>query len=210
MKQLLTIFAAAFIFCIPGKISAQDSVKIVTIDFFSPIAGCLGFNYEKSADNIFNMEYSAGFIGLKLEDYFEYDQFAGAYFSAGPKFYFNTKDAANNVSKTLYFKPLLLMNGFYFKTNDLYFNGTNWISVDNEGYDITINIFGSVGSQWILNKQLVFDLWFGLGYGGGWHEVTKGLYPESATYNDDFYFSYIRLGNTPVVFDGGLSIGWKW
>lgn len=210
MKKLFALIAVVFSVGFPGKLSAQDSVKIVSIDFFAPIAGCLGFNYEKSADNIFNMEYSAGLIGLKLDDYFNYDQFIGGYVSAGPKFYFNTKEAADNVTKTLYFKPSLLVNYYYFWDEGDGFDGLNFIAVDYEGYNLSINLLGSVGSQWILNKHIVFDLWFGLGYGGGWYVVTKGLNAEDAAYESDFHFSYLRIINSPVAFDGGLSIGWKW
>lgn len=210
MKKLFALIAVVFSVGFPGKLSAQDSVKIVSIDFFAPIAGCMGFNYEKSGDNIFTMEYGAGLIGLKLEDYFEYDQFVGAYASAGPKFYFNTEEVANNLTKTIYFKPLLLLNYYYFWDEGSFYNGSQYISVDYEGFDLSISVLGSLGSQWVLDEHIVFDLWFGLGYGGGWHEVTKGQYAEDADYNEQFNFSYIRIGNTPVAFDGGLSIGWKW
>ena len=213
MKRYLFLNLIA---CITTALQAQDRAQVLKYDFFTPVAGCFGVSYEVPRNDFISFDYDLGFIGLKLGDYFERDQFAGAYAAFGPRLYFQKDVSQYNNLSGWYFKPQLMMNYFSYSDSVTYYDVVNFINVttDVSGSDFTINLLAAIGSQWVLSDIIVFDLWFGLGYGGGWTKSTKGPV-ENAEYfgfdqNSPFKYSFVRFGYSPLIFDGGLSIGFRW
>lgn len=195
---------------------AQDRSQALKYDFFTPVAGCFGFSYEAPRNDFISFDYDAGFIGVQLGDYFERDQFAGAYAAFGPRLYFKKDASQFNNLRGLYFKPQLMVNFFSFTDSVEYYDWMTgfYENFEASGTDLTINLLATMGTQWVLSDIVVFDLWFGLGYGGGWinDEVSA---PEDAAYygydpNSFFKYSFVRFGDSPLIFDGGLSIGFRW
>ena len=81
MKRILAgIFMLTVI---STQAQTEPATKNFKYDFFSPVAGCFGFDLETWYRNSVTMEYKAGLIGLKLGDYFGNEQFIGGYFSIG-------------------------------------------------------------------------------------------------------------------------------
>ena len=211
MKTTLT---ACFIcmLSIPS-LFAQTDARSLKYDFFTPVGGCMGFSLEKPKNDFISYDYDLGMIGLRLGDYFDYDAFFGGYAAFGPRMYFKRDDAAQNDMRGLYFKPILMLNYFVWSDSSTYYDYLTGAYYADEvsGSDFTINLLASMGSQWILSDLIVFDLWFGLGYGGGWNTYESDLIPESyfGTADRPFKYSYTRFGYSPLIFDGGLSIGFK-
>lgn len=198
---------------------AQETrTKALKYDFFGPVAGCFGLSYETFYRPSTTWEVDAGFIGLQLGDYFGHDSFGGGYISTGPRFYFKPDVNADveNYSdfKGLYLKPELLLNYFAFK--DTYteyifdeFGNYYYEDFDVDGSDLSVAVLLCLGNQWVFRDLMVMDLWFGLGYGGNWTDVnTEGL-PEINYYDDNapYKYSHVRFGDSPLLFDGGLSLG---
>lgn len=211
MKHLLIL--AAFI-SVASNASAQQSTHALKYDFFTPVAGCFGFSYEQPRNNFVSFDYDAGFIGVRLDDYFERDQFAGGYAAFGPRLYFKKDPADLNDFRGFYFKPQLLASYFsYTDSVDYYDYLTGLYNIGEEkGSDFSVSLLATLGTQFILSDLIVFDLWFGLGYGGSWVNETSNV-PDTyyyETYNNAFKYSHVRFGDSPLIFDGGLSIGFKW
>lgn len=201
------------IFCL-ATVRAQDKSYALKYDFFSPVAGCFGFSFEQPRNNFISFDYDLGLIGLRLDDYFEADKFGGAYASFGPRLYFTKDDASFNDLRGAYFKPQILVNYYGYTNNIYYYDYLSGIGYDGtlEGTDMSISMLATVGSQWIMSDLVVFDLWLGLGYGGSWvnetTDIPPGNYYDSG--NNNFKYSHVHFGNSPLIFDGGLSIGFKW
>lgn len=208
--------------CTTAFSQEAPSTAVIKYDFFSPVAGCFGLSYETWYRNSTTLEINAGFIGVKLDDYFNSDQFIGGYASIGPRFYFKTDvmDGVDNYSdfKGFYIKPELLFN--YFSFTDIYYQYDyecddfgNCIEYFSEfevpGNDFSISLLMGLGHQWTFRDVVTMDLWFALGYGGSWINSDTDNLPASNYYNDNQYFkySYVRFGDSPMIFDGGLSIG---
>jgi hypothetical protein len=198
------------------------SSAVIKYDFFSPVAGCFGFSYETWYRNSTTLEINAGFIGVRLDDYFNSDRFIGGYASIGPRFYFKTDviDGIDNYSdfRGFYMKPELLFN--YFSFNDIYtqydYNCDefgNCIETITEfevpGSDFSISLLMGLGHQWTFRDVVTMDLWFALGYGGNWVDSDTENLPPYNYYNTNrpFKYSFVRFGDSPMIFDGGLSIG---
>lgn len=196
-------------------LSAQGNEKSLKYDFFTPVGGCMGFSLEVPRSDFISMDYDAGMIGLRLGDYFERDKFMGGYAAFGPRMYFRKDDAAVNDMKGLYFKPMVMVNYFAWSDSLSYYDYAVFPYVyyadEVSGTDFTLNLLAVMGSQWILSDLIVFDLWFGLGYGGGWQSYDAGAVPQEFLNNVDepFKYNYVRFGDSPLIFDGGLSIGFK-
>jgi hypothetical protein len=206
-------------------VQAQDNpypTKALKYDFFSPVAGCFGGSYETWFKKGTTLEINAGFIGIKLDDYFNNDQFIGGYASIGPRFYFqlDEMDGIDNYNdfSGFYIKPELLFN--YFSFEDQYQHYTYWMddfgnyydSVANytvSGNDFSVSLLMGLGRQWTFRDIMVLDLWFALGYGGDWVNADTDQLPDDNYYyaNNSFKYSYVRMGESPMIFDGGLSIG---
>jgi len=206
-------------------LQAQESTyptKNLKYDFFSPVAGCLGFSYETWFKKGTTLEIDAGFIGVKLDNYFNSDQFIGAYASIGPRFYFKYDEIEGiynyNDFNGFYIKPSLLFNYFNYTdtyehftyTEDEFGNYTeSWTTYDVSGDDFSISLLMGLGHQWIIRDKISLDLWFALGYGGSWVSADTENLPADNYYdeNSPFKYSHVRLGDSPMIFDGGLGIG---
>lgn len=209
MKKLIPIF---LFFVIINNINAQTSDKNYAIkyDFFSPVAGCFGFAFEKPKSNFTSLDIEAGLIGLKLGDYYLHEKFGGGYLAVGPRLYFNKDDADKNDFKGPYFKPEVLLNYFQYNYQTYYYNYIDGIEYlgNIDGSDFSASLLLCMGNQWILSDLIVFDLWFGLGYGGDWISEKTDVPPDFYQEQNKFYkYSHIHFGDSPMVFDGGLSIG---
>jgi len=190
---------------------AQDTYAI-KYDFFTPVAGCFGFSLEKARTNFTSLDFDAGLIGLKLGDYYEYDKFAGGYVAFGPRLYFVKDPAEINNFKGTYFKPQLLANYFKYQQEYTYYEDITYAPLigNIEGTDFSLSLLLCLGNQWILSDLVVFDLWFGLGYGVSWETETID-FPEVYYYSSgsSYKYSHVHFGDSPLIFDGGLSIGIK-
>jgi hypothetical protein len=119
-----------------------------------------------------------------------------------------------NDMRGVYFKPQVMVNYFSYSDSVYYYDYLTGISYPGniEGTDFSLNLLAAVGSQWIMRDLVVFDLWFGLGYGGSWiNETTNvpaGNYYDTGSNN--FKYSHVHFGDSPLIFDGGLSIGFMW
>lgn len=202
-------FAFLCVFACCAQIStAQTSHRAFTFDFFSPVAGCLGLSMEVPGSNFVSWDYELGGIGVKLGDYFVEERFYGAYASIGPRLYFDKDMAERNDFRGPYVKTSLLFNGFYYEDSEEIIADNGLPLTDQlTGTDLSLNLLLSLGVQDVYFDKVVLDLWFGLGYGGGWRTVDSryrsGLEPR----DEPFKYSYTRMGMSPLVFDGGLSIG---
>lgn len=212
MKTSNKLLVVLLFSLLASSLSAQETPKLLKFDFFAPVAGCMGFSYEQPKSDFVSIDYDLGFIGIKLDDYFNYETFVGAYCGAGPRLYFKKDAAELNDGRGMYFKPMLMLNYFHFTEPTSYWDGYNTINRDVVGDDFTINVLATMGTQWIMADKIVFDLWFGLGYGGGWNSSDAPIVDGYAIqdYDNPFKFSYVRFGYSPMIFDGGLSIGLKW
>lgn len=206
---LLLAFTACFL-----SARAQDTQYALKYDFFSPVAGCFGFSFEQPRNNFISFDYDLGLIGLRLDDYFTRDKFGGAYAAFGPRLYFDRDEAQTNDLRGAYFKPQILVSYFQYQDNVDYYDYYSGLSYSGhlEGSDFSLSMLAAVGSQWIMSDLVVFDLWFGLGYGGSWAnetvDIPPGNYYDSG--NNNFKYSHVHFGDSPLIFDGGLSIGFKW
>ncbi len=215
MKKLLLLLIPV---CFSSFSKAQniDAPKMHAIkyDFFSPVAGCFGFSLETTKKDFIALDIDAGFIGLKLGDYFPYANFAGGYASVGPRFYFKNRDGIGSAEnfKGGYFKPQILANYYSFNYTGLFYNYIDGTSseIEIKGSDFSASLLLCLGNQWVLSDIITFDIWFGLGYGGDWFsdnmDESETVYYDNYN-NPSFRFSYVRFGDTPLLFDGGLSIG---
>lgn len=196
------------------SVNAQETDKTaysIKYDFFTPVAGCFGFSLELPRTNFTSLDIDAGLIGLQLGDYYFNDKFGGAYAAVGPRFYFRKDDLPKNDMRGPYFKPQILLNYFQYEYESDYFDpimGTSFTGLVT-GSDFSANVLLCMGSQWVLSDIIVFDLWFGLGYGGDWVSEETDVPPEYFfDYGQHSYkYSHLHFGNSPMVFDGGLSIG---
>lgn len=190
---------------------AQETYAI-KYDFFTPVAGCFGFSLEKARTNFTSLDFDAGLIGLKLGDYYLWDKFVGGYAAFGPRLYFVKDPAELHNFKGAYFKPQALANYFTYQGEQIYYNGIDYYGVvgNVEGTDFSLSLLLCLGNQWVLSDLVVFDLWFGLGYGGSWTTETTDI-PEELYYPNysNYKYSHVHFGDSPLIFDGGLSIGVK-
>jgi hypothetical protein len=206
MKKILFIFCL-LIFC--SSVNAQslysDSTKIraIKFDFFSPVNGCLGLSLETVKTKVFSYDLDAGFIGMNLGDYYYYDAFVGAYGGAGFRFYFSSeyKKAKNyNIFEGVYIKPSLSLAYYHYKKEQINLE-------DITGTDFSISQFVYFGSQTTAFDVIVFDFWFGFGYGKNW--ISEKNPNSEFTYNDGFHdFGHRQLGDSPLLFDAGFSLGY--
>ncbi|HAE35034.1 MAG TPA: hypothetical protein DCG22_04520, partial [Bacteroidetes bacterium] len=215
MKRILAgIFMLTVI---STQAQTEPATKNFKYDFFSPVAGCFGFDLETWYRNSVTMEYKAGLIGLKLGDYFGNEQFIGGYFSIGPKFYFqlDKMEGIDNYSdfSGFYMKPEILLN--YFSFTDTYTQYEWWFDdfgnyyenltdYEVKGSDMSVSLLMGLGRQWTFRDIVTLDLWFALGYGGNWVNADTDNLPEENYYNPDqsFKYSYVRFGDSPMIFDG--------
>jgi len=174
----------------------------------------MGFSYEQPRNDFISFDYDIGVIGLQLGDYFDKDVFYGGYAAFGPRMYFKKDTGPMNNLRGLYFKPQLLLNYFGYRDSVYYYDYLTGESFSDEitGTDLSISLLACLGTQWILSDLIVFDLWFGLGYGGGWESVDNTILPDPYVVDPDnpFKYSFVHMGYSPLIFDGGLSIGFVW
>lgn len=201
--------ALVFLFCILATRGfSQDLGSALKFDFFSPVSGCLGFSYERSKSEFVSLDVEAGYIGVQLGDYFEYNSFIGGYFSAGPRLYFKQDLSEFNDMRGAYFKPQFMVN--YYKYSVDYYSALSYTPEEVNGYDFTANIVAVVGKQWVMMDKLVFDLWFGLGYGMEWRNWYGNhmfdIWQPYDTYQP-FKFNFINPDDSPILIDAGLSFG---
>ncbi len=204
---------------------AQDNEpvanQIIKFDFFSPVAGCVGFSYESWYRPGITIEADAGFIGFRTDDYFQADQFLGGFASFGYRFYLSGQEKSDIENYTnfngFYLKPHLLVNYFNFSDDHQTYNYYedefgNWVEEYEEytieGTDLSVALLIGFGRQWIFYDRLSIDLWMALGYGGNWRESNADELPEYSYYydNDNFKYSFLRM-DSPLYFDGGLKFG---
>jgi hypothetical protein len=169
---------------------------------------------ETTRSNFSSIDIDAGLIGLQLGDYFYYDKFLGAYVSAGPRFYFKRDNALSGTNnfKGGYFKPELLANYFSFEYLYEFYDFNTGLTTEDlvTGSDFSLSLLLCLGNQWVLSDIVTFDIWFGLGYGGNWVNDDFTPQEDDIYYTDQtqsYKFSYVKFGDSPLIFDGGLSIG---
>lgn len=191
-----------------SRLFGQDAPKAIKYEFFSPVTGCLGFSLEQSKTNFISMDYELGFIGVKLGDYFADEAFYGGYASIGPRLYMDKDETPFNNLRGSYLKPALLVNAFYYESQDTYIAQNGLPLTDQlDGMDVTINLLLVVGAQEIIYDIASVELWLGLGYGGGWRTVNSKYRPGLEAENPSFKYSYNRIGESPLIFDIGLNLG---
>lgn len=206
MKKVATLF---LLLIVCSRLYSQpiysDSSKIraLKFDFFSPINGCLGLSLETVKTKVFSFDIDGGFIGMNLGDYYYYDSFVGAYGGAGFRFYFSSaykKNRNYSILEGVYIKPSLSLC-YYQYTKEL-------VDLPNiKGKDFSISQFIYFGTQSTAFEVLVFDFWFGFGYGKNW--ISENNPNSEVTYNDGFHdFGHIQPGDSPLLFDAGFSLGY--
>ncbi len=209
-KYALLLVVVIFTLTAKGQ-DADKAPYAIKYDFFTPVAGCFGFSLEIPRTNFTSLDIDAGLIGLKLGDYYYNETFGGGYASIGPRYYFRKDELPKNDMRGPYFKPQVLLNYFQYTYDYGYYDPVSNQSIISEvnGSDFSANILLCMGSQWILSDLIVFDLWFGLGYGGDWTKEETNVPPDYFyEYNSRSYkYSHVHFGDSPMIFDGGLSIG---
>ncbi len=215
MKKIAILIGAITLWCNTYSQNTDDlKTHSLKYDFFSPVSGCFGFSLETTRSNFTSLDIDAGLIGLKLGDYFLYDKFAGGYVAGGPRFYFKKDQemVENNNMKGAYFKPLIMANFFTFEDVFEYYDFINDTTIGTaiKGNDFSLSLLLALGNQWVLSDMVTFDIWFGLGYGGSWvNDNSDEIDPLFDYYESPtgYKFSYVKFGDSPLIFDGGLSIG---
>ncbi len=206
MKKLLLIFFLS-IFCsrVNSQSAAADTIKThaIKFEFFSPVNGCLGLSLETVKTKVFSFDVDAGFIGMNLGDYYFYDAFVGAYGGAGFRFYFSSdyKNARNySIFEGVYIKPSLSLGYYHYKKEQINLE-------DITGSDFSISQFVYFGTQTKAFDVIVFDFWFGFGYGKNW--ISENNPDSDYTYNDGLHdFGHTQPGDSPLLFDAGFSLGY--
>jgi len=165
---------------------------------------------EVPRSSFVSFDYDAGVIGLRLGDYFANDVFYGGYFAFGPRIYFKKDQEPANDLKGWYFKPMLLGNVFGFENKEYVYTGGGHTLDIAKATDISLALISCIGHQFILQDIMVFDLWFGFGYTGGWLIYSNDFAEQAYQYLDNgaaFKYSFVRFGSSALCFDTGISIG---
>jgi len=205
IKFVLIFFLLIFYSILNAQPSDSDTTKrhSIKFDFFSPVNGCLGLSLETVKSKVFSYDVEAGFIGMNLGDYYYYDSFVGAYGGFGFRFYLTSENKRTKdykIFEGVYLKPSLSLNYFYYTKGQIGLE-------DITGADFSISQFVYFGDQVPVFDVMVFDFWFGLGYGKNW--ISEKNPDSDFIYNDGFHdFGHIQLGDSPLLFDAGFSIGY--
>lgn len=215
-----------------------EKQKAIMVDFFSPIFGHVGGGYQKLLNPKTIGEVKFGYIGLSSNENNDNDVFThyGLYVSPSVKLKTDSdflkyalivinpligvtalllnknKKKLMHPLNTSYIKPQLSLA--YKRTTETVFitnpPGTfpQQISrkADFNNYSAAINV--CFGQQVILADFLLFDYFFGMGYGFFTKQITSGLgVPENEDF--DYFHSHIiiKTSSVPLTFTGGFSFG---
>ncbi len=178
------------------------------VGIFSPIGGTTRISYERLYDHRNSGEFGLLIHGLGLNNY--QWEVAGIGLEYGHKFlmggdFFSTGDSRNALG-AFYFKPEILLG---------------YLSYDIEKYDFTTNstetirahnMYGgfylNAGTQFIINKRFIIDLFFGVG--PSFYDENKYDDP----YNDNVSTYLLPVGGgiymNPSNFSikGGIKLGY--
>lgn len=218
MKQLILIFIVLmpvkhnFGQTLPeSQLIKRHSIKF---DFFSPLRGSVGLSFEAGLNNFIALDIEVGFIGIKpdhINVYKNYNDYLGGYFTAAPRIYFKKDENLSNF-RGAYFKPEILFNYFSYERQELLYNSRyeTYEFSPLTGTDISLALIACSGIQWVLSDFLIFDTWFGIGYGANWINEENDLpIADQSNYSSNQYnkFSHRQIGPSKVLMDCGLSLG---
>ncbi len=186
--------------------------------FTSILFNHLDFSYERSLTPSTSFEVGIGFTGIGFDPRKLDPELArsplGVSFRGGYKFkrspdYYLPKMRYGHLLKGGYIKPELVLSLYQEDVN--YYDHTNPSEFTTERNSVASFAFIiNFGKQWVLNDRLAVDMYFGIGYGGTNSKTYKSLAEnDSGVANGALsQYGYLLIPVVPVVFTGGLSLGY--
>lgn len=180
----------------------------IKLSLFGPLRGYSEISYERNIKVGQAYEVSLGFIGLGRNPILHYDWqnnkdiyknqkgvfVSGGYkFSNMPSFVFFGKPRQKHLFHGSYIKPILYL-GMYSENHFV----TTDISQVLERQKVTFgNVHIEFGKQWEFANSVVFDLYFGAGYGfdNKKYEFSDGNNPQIAEFANNYTSN--RIGRAP-------------
>lgn len=176
----------------------------IKLNFLAPFMGYTEIGYEHNIKVGQAYELSLGIIGLgksRYLDYYnniKYEQ-RGAFISAGykfsnmPSFFIFGKPRQKHLFHGTYIKPIVYV-GSYSQNHFAYTNTGTSLERKNTTFG-SLNI--EFGKQWEFSNRILFDLYFGFGYG---FDNKKMDFEDNGMFMPaDYSFNYAntRAGSSP-------------
>lgn len=197
---------------------ANQHNQAVKINFMSPLFSNTAFTYEKSIKPGRSYELGLAIIGLGIPS--THENLRGMYLRAGyklistPDYYVRGMKYAH-LLKGGYVKPEIIF-GAYGYDGEAYQRSYNYTT--NQYSSSTISYrsnvtFGAMmvnfGKQWVYDDAMLFDLYFGLGY--GFSAISNNKTLPRGYYNDEssgYHYAFVGGENSfPIAFALGLKLG---
>lgn len=156
---------------------ATNKHQAIKIDMLSYLFNAVSLSYERNIKPGKSLEVGLGIIGLGVSDEEQYDN-TGFFIRAGFKFFHPPENKTNHiryahVMKGAYIRPELVVKTFTF--DRIIYRSEYIASIHDYKYYsiITENkinaaaLMVNIGQQWVFNNRFCFDMFFGIGTGGG-------------------------------------------
>ncbi len=199
-------------YAVGGDVEVRNKTRAVKFEFFSPLTDDLAFGYEFMYKVGFNVEVKIGIIGVGLVPA---PKASGAFVKIGPKFFLGNDYLTPGLKyahamRGRYLKPEFSMSLFK-RTQEVsnLFGGMSSIEeVQFGNYGISL----VYGRQVILGKTITIDWYFGVGYA---MQTSKVLSSNNTIFDNSnidlgtyVYSGYYGGKNAPVLFSGGITVGY--
>lgn len=197
---------------------SQQHNQAVKIHFLSPLYGNTAFTYERSFKPGRSYELGLSVIGLGLTEGF--DHLSGVYLRGGykfistPDFYLKGMRYAH-ILKGGYVKPELIIGAYGYDTeaSRTVFDPASFTyvtrTIDYRSHVTFGAVMINLGKQWVFDDKLLFDIYFGMGY--GFTSVSESKYiPDGFTKDELTGFNFAFVGGVkefPLAFSIGLKTG---
>lgn len=160
MKKVLVIFMilvfAAETFAQEKPVIASEK-NVLKVNTLALILTTGSVFYERKLTDVISAQMGVGYLGYKIGD----TKFSGLFLTPEVRFY-----VRKNALDGFYVAPYMRYNRFHFEEN----SGTN----TSEGTMSNIGGGADFGRQWIFQKGLVLDLFFGGHYTEATTTLTSG------------------------------------
>jgi hypothetical protein len=196
----------------------QQHPQALKINFLSPLFANTAISYERSIKPGRSYEIGFSVIGLGLDQ--AQVNPAGMYLRGGYKF-ISTPDfyirgmRYNHILRGGYVKPELILGAYSVdgqalkSVNNSSTYSSRIITIDYRS-DITFGaMMVNFGKQWVYDNQMLFDLYFGLGY--GFSNISRDTYiPPGYEIENNNGYNYAFAGGVkqfPLAFTLGFKLG---